>query len=179
MDSRETRGRQLAQDPRIRQVDTALWFVPSEKSGGYLVRLDRDAGRCGCKDHQGQRTRCKHIVAAELVRDGQAQQVALTLPADPAKPRPAPRGDLTADEQARVRVALKFLRTRAGWAALAKGTRMTRKALENVAYGRPATGGLAIRLARFAGVPVDDVLCGRFPGDLCPHCGRGPEGTVD
>lgn len=100
--------------------------------------------------------------------------MALTLPAAPAKPRPAPRGDLTADEQARVRLALKFLRTRAGWAALAKGTRMTRKALENIAYGRTATGGLAIRLARFAAVPVDDVLCGRFPGDLCPHCGRGP-----
>lgn len=174
MDSRETRGRALAQDPRIKQIDGALWFCPSEKSGGYLV--DIDAGRCGCKDHAGQRVKCKHIHAVELVRDGRAPQVALSLPA-PAKARAMPRGDLTAEEQANVRTALRFMRKRSGgWAPLARALRCTDSALLHVAGGKGVGAGLAVRLARFAGVPVDDVLSGRFPAPgTCPHCGRGPE----
>lgn len=179
MDSRETRGRQLAQDPRIRQVDTALWFVPSEKTGGYLVRLDGDAGRCGCRDHQDQRTRCKHIVAAELVRDGQAQQVALTLPSS-TKPRPMPRGDLTAEEIGHLRTAMRFLRVRCGsWASLAKAIRGSGITLQTMVHRKPPSAGVAIRLARIAGVPVDDLLTGRFPPPgACPHCGRGPSPTA-
>lgn len=175
MDSRETRGRVLAQDPRVKQIDGPLWFCPSDKGGGYLVNVE--AGRCSCPDHMGQKTRCKHIVAVELVRDGQAPQVALTLPAAPAKVRPMPRGDLTADEQANVRAAMRFMRKRSGgWAALAKALRCTDSVLVRVAGGKLVSAGLAVRLARFAGVPVDDVLSGRFPvPGACPHCGRGPE----
>jgi predicted nucleic acid-binding Zn finger protein len=73
MDSREERGRVLAQDPRIKRVDATLWFVPSSaKEGGYLVNVE--TGRCPCPDHVEQKTKCKHIHAVELVRDGQAHR---------------------------------------------------------------------------------------------------------
>ena len=174
MDSRETRGRALAQDPRIKHIDGPLWFCPSEKSGGYLVDLER--GRCGCRDHQDQRTRCKHLIAVELVRDGQAAQVVLTLPA-PTKPRPMPRGDLTAEEISHLRTAMRFLRVRCGsWASLAKAIRGSGITLQTMVHRKPPSAGVAIRLARIAGVPVDDLLTGRFPPPgACPHCGRGPE----
>ena len=175
MSSREARGRALAQDPRIKRVDGPLWFIPSAtKDGGYLVNVE--AGRCGCADHTGQRVRCKHLIAAELVRDGQAPQVALTLPAAPAKARPMPRGDLTVEEQEHTRAALRFMRARLGsWDRLAKMLRVGVGPLKHIAK-LPVSAGLAVRAARFAGVPVDDVLSGRFPvPGTCPHCGRGPE----
>lgn len=173
MDSRETRGRQLAQDPRVKQVHGPLWFVPSStKEGGYLVNLD--AGRCQCPDHTGQGAKCKHLHAVELVRDGQAQQVALTLPAAPKAPK-LPRGDMTAEESVNVRAALRFLARRSGgWDALARAIRGNSATLKSM-QRRPPTAGVAIRLARFAAVPVDDLLTGRFPAPgTCPHCGRAP-----
>lgn len=37
-----------------------------------------------------------------------------------------------------------------------------------------ATAAMAIRIARLAGVPIEDVLTGTFPAPgVCPHCGRG------
>jgi hypothetical protein len=86
-------------------------------------------------------------------------------------------GDLTKEEQGHVRAALRFLRTRnGGWAPLAKGTRFKAETLRAIAYGRSPGANLAVRLARFAGVPVDDLLGGRYPPPgTCPHCGRGPE----
>ena len=79
--------------------------------------------------------------------------------------------DLTAQEQTNVRAALNYLRARFGtWETLAQALKYGRKTVT------PSTGvsaRLAVRVARLAGVGVDDVLCGRFPPPgTCPHCGQ-------
>jgi hypothetical protein len=77
--------------------------------------------------------------------------------------------DLTADEQKHVRAAIRFLRVRCGGNnALAKVLRVDRRTLT-----KPATPTTAYRVAKLAGVSVDDVLAGRFPpAGTCPHCGH-------
>ncbi len=184
MDGRQARGRVLVQahGARIRPVEGDLWFVPaSSGAGGYLVQAG--SGQCSCPDGSTPERPCKHAVAVQIVRaalppadapPGGAvalQGPALAAPAPPARP---PRGDLTVEEQARVRAGLRFAQRRAGgWEGLAKGTRLAAKTLKNVAYGTLATASVAVRLARFAGVPVDDVLQGRYP-PVCPTCGCAP-----
>jgi hypothetical protein len=82
--------------------------------------------------------------------------------------------DLTSDEQKNVRTAVRFLRLRLGGGnALAKALRVDRRTLT-----APATPTTAYRVARLAGVSVDDVLAGRFPpAGTCPHCGACVEQT--
>jgi hypothetical protein len=164
MDNREARGRALAQSGRVKPVEGGLWFVPSDTAGGWIV--DGDAGRCNCPDAQ-RGVRCKHLIAVAAVREA-------PKPETPAKV--LPRGDLTIEEQARGRAALKFARTRAGgWDAVAKGTRLSRKTLEHVAYGRTVTATVVVRLARFVGVPVDSIIDGTWPPPgVCLHCGQSP-----
>jgi hypothetical protein len=82
---------------------------------------------------------------------------------------------LTVDEKANVRRAVKVLRTRLGSAtALAEAMGVTSGVIQRACSSRgKVTAGLAIRAARVAGVPVDDVLTGAFPAPgACPHCGR-------
>jgi plasmid maintenance system antidote protein VapI len=81
--------------------------------------------------------------------------------------------DLSAAEQTHVRTALRFLRARAGsWAPLARALRFQPRSIAYVANGHSVTPALAFRVARLAGVGVDDVLAGRFPpANACPHCG--------
>jgi hypothetical protein len=86
--------------------------------------------------------------------------------------------DLTTEEQTNVRTALKFLRLRSGgWKTLAKALRADGKQLGKIGAGRGGvTASLAFRVARLAGVPVDDVLAGRYPGEgTCPYCGHREE----
>jgi hypothetical protein len=94
-------------------------------------------------------------------------------PRDPAKPRHS--SDLTPDEQANARLALRVLRLRYGSiAALAEALSAKHKTLSEALSrrGRPSAG-LALRAARLAGVPTEDVLAGRWPvAGSCPHCGR-------
>jgi transposase len=73
MDTRQERGRALAQNKRIRQVQDALWSVPSQtqNSGGYLV--DVRAATCTCPDHEERRTKCKHLWAVEFVQTVEVQ----------------------------------------------------------------------------------------------------------
>lgn len=80
--------------------------------------------------------------------------------------------DLTAKEQANVRTAMRFLHTRFGrWDALAKALHAHKKSLRN-----PASAGMAVRVARLAGVGVDDVLTGKYPPPgTCAHCGHREE----
>ena len=82
--------------------------------------------------------------------------------------------DLTPAEQTHVRAALHFLRNRCGgWAPLGKALRFKDRSLGKVAAGRPVTPTVAFRVARLAGVAVDDVLAGRYPAPgTCPHCGH-------
>jgi hypothetical protein len=83
--------------------------------------------------------------------------------------------DLTPEEYANVRTALRFLRTRLGGGAkLAQTLKAGRKTIEKAcgARGRPGAA-LAIRVARAAGVSVEAVLDGAWPpAGPCPHCGR-------
>lgn len=84
-------------------------------------------------------------------------------------------GTLTPEEQACTLVALKWLAAKHGSLAdLAFAAGIDRTVLRRAERGKPPpTGGLAVDLARVAGVPVDDVLAGRFPEPgACPMCGR-------
>ena len=98
------------------------------------------------------------------------------MPARPATWPKGRKGDLTAQEMVNVRAALRYLRVRSGgYEALGKAIGMQEKTMQPMARRVPPSAGLAVRLARLAGVPVDDILCGRFPPPgACPHCGRGP-----
>jgi len=68
MDLREERGRLLSQDKRIKHVEGAMWFVPSQTEGGkgYLVNLL--AVTCTCDDYELRKGKCKHQWAVEFVR---------------------------------------------------------------------------------------------------------------
>jgi len=66
MNAREESGRTLAQDKRIKHVEGAMWFCPSQSqnAGGYLVNVL--AASCSCPDHETRRVRCKHLFAVEF-----------------------------------------------------------------------------------------------------------------
>jgi len=84
--------------------------------------------------------------------------------------------DLTDGEQANVRRAALFLRPQLGGTgklAAALGIALATTSHLCGSKGK-ATGGVAIRVARLAKVPVDTVLAGEWPPEgACPHCGRG------
>ena len=69
MDARQEKGRQLSNDKRIKRVEGALWFVPSQSqnAGGYLVNVL--AATC----HETRRVRCKHMIAVEIVQTVEVQ----------------------------------------------------------------------------------------------------------
>ena len=94
-------------------------------------------------------------------------------PRDPAKPRRS--SDLTPEEQANAKRALRLLRLRYGtMAKLAEALSANPETVREAASkrGRPSAG-LALRAARLAGVPLEDVLSGAWPKQgSCPHCGR-------
>ena len=79
--------------------------------------------------------------------------------------------DLTKEEQANVRKALQFLRARCGgWKAVAKVLHFRRETVGRASI----SASMAIRVARFAGVGVDELLTGKFPpAGTCPYCGQG------
>ena len=82
--------------------------------------------------------------------------------------------DLTAKEQLAVRTALRFLRLRVGaWGPLAKALRYEWDSIQKVATGKRAvTPALALRVARFAGIAMDELLAGQWLSPrVCPHLG--------
>lgn len=83
---------------------------------------------------------------------------------------------LAPEEQAHVRRALRALRVRyRNWKNVARALGIPKKSLERTLTGkdRPVSPGLAIKVARVAGVPIDDVLKGLFPRPgVCPGCGH-------
>jgi hypothetical protein len=90
--------------------------------------------------------------------------------------RPRPDADLTDEECACVRRALRFLRTRLGGTkALAAALGMTPGALAvAMTRNRRPSAALALRTARLAKASIDAVLRGEWPPEgACPHCGRG------
>jgi hypothetical protein len=94
-------------------------------------------------------------------------------PRDPSKTRRA--SDLTPDEQSNAKAALRVLRARHGTTcqlALALSANPKTVLYAVSARGKPSAG-LALRAARLAGVPLEDVLSGAWPkSGSCPHCGR-------
>jgi hypothetical protein len=93
------------------------------------------------------------------------------------KPKPADPErtslTLTAEEAKSVRAGLHWLRLRhGGWVPLGKVLRVKVKTLQNYGTNRAPSAAVAIRAARLAGIGVDDLLTGRWPGGACPHCGR-------
>lgn len=83
--------------------------------------------------------------------------------------------DLDEKEQNHVRSALRFLRRRLGtWATVADALHSAPKTIDNVVNGyNNVSASMAIRVARLAGVMVDDLLVGKFlPPGACPNCGH-------
>jgi transcriptional regulator with XRE-family HTH domain len=82
---------------------------------------------------------------------------------------------LAPDEGENVLAALGVLRSRRGsWALVATVMGVTKRQLSAYRNGelRPSAG-LALRVARLAGVAVDDVLNGKFAAPRkCHECGR-------
>jgi len=85
--------------------------------------------------------------------------------------------DLTPQEQVNARTALRYLKARCGgWAPLVHALRYKQMTMANALVGRPVTVAMVFRMARFAGVPVDDLLTGNFPpAGTCPYCGHRKE----
>jgi hypothetical protein len=82
---------------------------------------------------------------------------------------------LSALEIANARAAIRFAAVKLGGSAkLAAALDVTRASIDaaRLTRGRPSAG-LALRVARLAGVPLEDVLSGTWPKPgSCPHCGR-------
>lgn len=90
--------------------------------------------------------------------------------------------DLTDKEQRHVRTAIRFLRLRVGASApVAAALHYQYDTIEKVVNGRkPVTAALALRVARFADVAIDDLLAGRWLSPrTCPHCGHPPDDFAD
>jgi hypothetical protein len=60
--------------------------------------------------------------------------------------------------------------------AVAKGVGYEFSTVATMSQGKRAiTGSMAIRIARFAGASVDEVLAGKWPAPgTCPKCGHHP-----
>ena len=126
--------------------------------------------------------KCKHLCAVESARavpiPVAEAQIAPVAPQKPVARRI--KGDLTVTEIANTRAALRFLVTRSGgWARLIEAIGGRGCTYLRMLRSKAPTAGLAVRLARLARVPVDDVLCGRFPPPgACPHCGHIPTASA-
>ena len=82
--------------------------------------------------------------------------------------------DFTAAEADHVRNALRFLRLRCGnWAAVGKALGYKETSIIDAVNGRvQPSASMAIRIAKLAKVPIDDVINGRYPeAGTCPMCG--------
>ena len=96
-----------------------------------------------------------------------------------AKPRAATErrtsSDLTPEEQANVRTAIRFLAKRHGSyrkLSEAMGAKVATVQLAGSKRGA-VSAGVALRVARASGAPLEDVLAGRWPiAGACPFCGR-------
>ena len=81
----------------------------------------------------------------------------------------------TTEEQEHVRAALRYLRARAGsWRLLGKALGFKLSTMRHVrSRESDVSPKMTIRVARLAGVTVDDLLKGKFPPKgTCPHCGH-------
>jgi hypothetical protein len=90
------------------------------------------------------------------------------------RPSKAELNRLTPQEEERVRAAMLVLRVRfRTWIRVAVELKTDRTTVTRVmCIRRRATPAFAMRVARLLGVPLGDVLSGRFPRPgQCPMCG--------
>jgi hypothetical protein len=83
--------------------------------------------------------------------------------------------DLSQEECKHVKTALAFLAKRLGtWDALAQAMGVKKNTIQLAASKRGGvSAGVALRAARAAGIPVEEVLSGAFPRPgSCFACGR-------
>lgn len=80
---------------------------------------------------------------------------------------------LTKAEEENVLAAIHFLKVRLGtWKMLALALRTKRVTIRKVRGGKRVKLTLAKRVARLAGISVDDLKSGYLvPPETCPHCG--------
>jgi hypothetical protein len=65
---------------------------------------------------------------------------------------------------------LRFLHRRLGnWMLVATALRSRASTVKNVACKGGVSASLAVRVARLAGVAIDDMLGGQFQVPTCPH----------
>jgi hypothetical protein len=91
-----------------------------------------------------------------------------------SRPRKLRTPELGLDEQEHAKNAIRFLRVRLGtWADLAAKTGCSEAILRHSQVKRRrVSANVALRIARAAGVPLEDILSGAWPGHACPHCGH-------
>lgn len=85
------------------------------------------------------------------------------------------QSDLTKEEQAHVRTALRFLHRRFGsWEPLSVALGQDDSSLAHVARGdRAVSARLVFRVARLVKVGIDDLISGKYPAPgACPLCGH-------
>ncbi len=91
---------------------------------------------------------------------------------DPPSARPRATRTVSGEEALRLRAALRSLRSMAGSTrCLAEILGLSEKHLQHIIGGKPASYGVAVRAARLAGVPVEQLLGGLTSVQRCPHCG--------
>jgi hypothetical protein len=97
-----------------------------------------------------------------------------------ARPRPVNAArrssDLTPAEQANVKTALRFLWKRYGTLHKLADAMGAKPGTVKLAMGRRGgvSAGIALRVARVAGVHVESLLVGSWPAvGACPYCGHG------
>lgn len=108
------------------------------------------------------------------------RQVWRRNPEPQAKPRQLGNW-LTPAERLNVRTALEYLRGRyPSTAACLAALGITEDALHKKrSRYRAQTYRLACIVARVAGLPVEKILTGLWPGDRCPHCaGTGKRSQI-
>jgi transcriptional regulator with XRE-family HTH domain len=96
-------------------------------------------------------------------------------PREPSRRKLLDPNRLKDHEVAYVRAALGVLKLRYGsWRRLAEAMQVGRMRVTRAACGlRRPDVALAVRLARVAGVPVEDIIKGRFVlRGTCPMCGQ-------
>jgi len=77
---------------------------------------------------------------------------------------------LSQDQREHVRIALRYLRMRLGRGELGKRMGLTYDGLRKTLKRTP-TMRVAVLVAFVAGVKLEAVLAGKWPGERCPTCG--------
>lgn len=85
--------------------------------------------------------------------------------------------DLTLTEQKNVRTAMRYLRRKMGTrAALAEALHFAYSTVKHAMDGTSGvSASMALRVARLADAPMDELLAGRFVPGACPRCGYAPD----